>query len=32
VKGLPTQVDLITVGQNYVSQGEIIEAFPSDKP
>lgn len=28
VKGLPTQVDLITVGQNYVSQGETVEPFP----
>lgn len=32
VQGLPAQVSLITVGQNYVSQGETIEIFPQDNP
>ena len=32
VKGLPTQVNLITVGQNYVSRGEIVDVFPINNP
>ena len=30
VQGLPAQVSLITVGQNYVSQGETIDTFSKD--
>lgn len=32
VQGLPAQVSLITVGQNYVSQGETIDTFSKDTP
>lgn len=32
VQGLPAQVSLITVGQNYVSQGETIDTFSEDTP
>ncbi|MGB1327973.1 MAG: efflux RND transporter periplasmic adaptor subunit [Porticoccaceae bacterium] len=32
VKGLPSKVNLITVGQNYVSEGETVEIFPVYKP
>ena len=32
VKGLPAQVNLITVGQNYVSQGESVDVFPANNP
>jgi multidrug efflux system membrane fusion protein len=32
VQGLPAQVSLITVGQNYVSQGEKIDTFSKDNP
>ncbi|MGB2115327.1 MAG: efflux RND transporter periplasmic adaptor subunit [Porticoccaceae bacterium] len=32
VQGLPAQVSLITVGQNYVSQGEAIDTFSEDTP
>jgi len=32
VKGLPEQVNLITVGQNYVSEGETVDAFPAANP
>jgi multidrug efflux system membrane fusion protein len=30
VSGLPARVNLITVGQNYVTQGERVESFPSN--
>ena len=29
VSGLPALIDLITVGQNYVTQGERVETFLS---
>jgi multidrug efflux system membrane fusion protein len=32
VQGLPPQVRLITVGQNYVTEGEIIDTFPQKAP
>jgi multidrug efflux system membrane fusion protein len=32
VQGLPSQVNLITVGQNYVTEGEIIDTFPEEAP
>jgi multidrug efflux system membrane fusion protein len=32
VQGLPSPVNLITVGQNYVTQGEIIDSFPEQTP
>jgi multidrug efflux system membrane fusion protein len=30
VEGLPSAVNLITVGQNYVSKGETVEVFPAN--
>jgi multidrug efflux system membrane fusion protein len=32
VQGLPSPVNLITVGQNYVTEGEIIDSFPEQTP
>ena len=32
VQGLPAEVSLITVGQNYVSEGEAVEVFPASNP
>jgi len=32
VQGLPAEVQLITVGQNYVSQGEAVEVYPFTSP
>jgi multidrug efflux system membrane fusion protein len=32
VEGLPSKVNLITVGQNYVSKGETVEVFPASNP
>jgi multidrug efflux system membrane fusion protein len=32
VEGLPSTVNLITVGQNYVSKGETVEVFPASNP
>jgi multidrug efflux system membrane fusion protein len=32
VQGLPSPVNLITVGQNYVTEGEIIDSFPQQTP
>lgn len=32
VQGLPSPVSLITVGQNYVTEGELIDTFPEKTP